>query len=113
MHLPPVHVAIVAFGGARTLAAALGIPHQRVIEWARPYALDGHDGEFPNPVIIKRVILAARERGCATFADNDLLWGKDVPTAEVIKALPPQARAPWWNLPAPEPEPEPALPPGR
>jgi hypothetical protein len=113
MHLPPVHVAILAFRGARTLAAAIGKPHQRVIEWAKPYSLGGNDGEFPNPVIIKQVIAEAQARGI-TLNGNDLLWGKEVPVDQVVRELPPQARAPWWNLPpAPEHEPEPAPQRGR
>jgi len=115
MHLPPVHFAIFAFRGARTLAAAIGKPHQRVIEWAKPYSNGGNDGEFPNPVLIRQVIAAAQERGLE-LQSNDLLFGREVPVDQVMREIPPQARAPWWNLPhraEAETAPEPTPPPGR
>lgn len=111
MYLPPVHVAILAFHGTRTLAAALGKPHQRVIEWAKPYALGGNDGEFPNPVLMRQVYTEAQKRGLE-LNPNDLFFGKEITDAqaeEIKRGMPPQARASWWPLPV-EPEPEPAAP---
>ena len=111
MHLPPVHVAILAFSGTRPLAAALGKPYQRVQEWARPYASGGNDGEFPNPVLMREVYAAAVKRGIVLQV-NDLFFGRDIPdeeAAKLMETMPPQARASWWPLlpvaPAPEPEP--------
>lgn len=117
MHLPPVHVAILAFQGTRPLAAAIGKPFQRVQEWARPYAAGGNDGEFPNPVIMREVYRAAERRGIV-LNPNDLFFGKDIAPEEarrLMETMPPQARASWWPLQPDEPEPahEPAPPRGR
>ena len=95
MHLPPVHVAIVAF---RPLAAAIGKPRQRVQEWARPAADGGRDGEFPNPVIMRQVYQAAKVRGLVLSVD-DLFFGKEITAGQADKirrGMPPQARAAWW-----------------
>lgn len=111
MHLPPVHVAIIAFRGTRPLAAAIGKPYQRVQEWARPYRQGGNDGEFPTPAVMRDVHRAALARGIE-LAIHDLAFGRDLAAAEAARlmaSMPPQARAAWWPLvPAPAPEREPA-----
>ncbi len=100
MHLPPVHVAIVAFRGTRPLAAAIGKPRQRVQEWARPAADGGRDGEFPDTVIAREVYQAAKARGLALSSDA-LFFGIDLTPQEadtIAASMPPQARAAWWPL---------------
>lgn len=110
MHLPPVHVAILAFHGTRPLAAAINRPFQCVQEWARPSGDGGRDGEFPSPPVIRQVIIAAKCRGIGLEA-TDLVFGRDYTDDELsglMSAMPRQARAAWWPL-RPEPEPEPAV----
>jgi hypothetical protein len=96
MHLPPVHVAIRAFGGVRPLATALERPHQRVIEWAKPYARGGNDGEFPNPIVIRMVLVCAVSRGLQ-LTERDVLFGREIPDAEVMQGWHPKAD--WWQVP--------------
>ncbi len=112
MHLPPVHVAIIAFRGIRPLAAALGRPRQNVQEWARAEADGGRDGEFPNPIILREVYRAARERGIE-LEPVDLFFGKDLTPEDVAKLRQSMPQHPWaWcrqlTAPAPTPSPAPA-----
>lgn len=110
MHLPPVHVAIIAFRGTRPLAAAIGRAYQNVQEWARPVAAGGRDGEFPNPVIMRQVYQAAQQRGLRLEL-AELFFGKDLTPEEAAKLRQAMPQHPWaWyrQLPAPEPVPSPA-----
>jgi hypothetical protein len=115
MHLPPVHVAIVAFRGTRPLAAAIGRAYQNVQEWARPAAAGGRDGEFPNPIIMRQVYQAAQERGLRLEL-VELFFGKDLTPEEVAKLKQAMPQHPWaWyrQLPAHAPAPSPAPQRGR
>lgn len=115
MHLPPVHVAILAFSGIRPLAAAINKPRQNVQKWARPTKEGGYGGEIMHTEWVREIYAAARARGLQLTID-DLVFGRDVSESvlrRIMEETPPQSRAAWWPPLPPEHGPAPAPPRGR